>query len=685
LRTGTSQRRNADDQLVIADAAANAYMGLRKTEEPVLELLGPDASLDDVVRAALGLSPPIRPMAVLGVLRRLYREGLLEGLDQTGERLFGKGEESHAVIRLLRRVTDIRLQTTALSGIASPGAVLPAGLWRPLFWIAAVALIAALGFAAFQGRLQLVLGLFPRSAPALTLVTSLYVVAAFVLSFRGLLRGLAMRSLGVPVYAAGLRVLWGVVHLDVDDRERRGAHRDGRLEVAIAGLTPLLIASAVGAWLAATTGNMASRLVSAVAIAALIVDLAPYARTDGREVGGILALIPHLRRRSWSYLKRHAFQVRRKTPENAHDSTFSLAATAWIAHGAAIVYLIGSHWMSGLSHLYIQVLSGRGAQHAPGWLTVVGGVAGGVLVLVLVALVLWFAVLALTFLKHLAPAQTSASRGKQLGDEAAEFIDKVRGIPFLSRLPEVAIERLASQLKREAYSSGEAIIRQGEPGDRFCFVEKGQCVVAIGDASGLEHQVATLTTGDFFGEVALIQDIERTATVRATSDVHVLSLTRKVFLAMAEEIDLPTEEVLSQVRNAAFVRGHRFFATLSATQLRQVLVRVTERSLPAEEVVVSQGAAGDSLFLIREGACTVDHESDDGETHRVAHLAVGDHFGEIALMADGVRTATVTTDTPTVLLEVPDDVFKDVLLRNFESVAQLDQGCSDRLDLLEVL
>ena len=127
------------------------------------------------------------------------------------------------------------------------------------------------------------------------------------------------------------------------------------------------------------------------------------------------------------------------------------------------------------------------------------------------------------------------------------------------------------------------------------------------------------------------------------------------------------------------------FATLSPAQLRQVLSRLTERNLPSDEIVVTQGESGDSLFLIREGTCVVDHKSEDGEMHRVATLSGGEHFGEIALMADGVRTATVKTEADTVLLEVPDDVFKDVLLRNFEAVSQLDRGCSDRLDLLEVL
>jgi CRP-like cAMP-binding protein len=116
-----------------------------------------------------------------------------------------------------------------------------------------------------------------------------------------------------------------------------------------------------------------------------------------------------------------------------------------------------------------------------------------------------------------------------------------------------------------------------------------------------------------------------------------------------------------------------------------LLSRLKEREVTPGEVVVEQGDTGRTLYLIREGTCAVDHTADDGSTREVAKLSSGDHFGEIALLRDGVRTATVRAETPSVLLEVPNDLFRDVLLKNFEAVLQLDQGCSSRLDLLQVL
>ena len=113
------------------------------------------------------------------------------------------------------------------------------------------------------------------------------------------------------------------------------------------------------------------------------------------------------------------------------------------------------------------------------------------------------------------------------------------------------------------------------------------------------------------------------------------------------------------------------------------LTRIEEHRLDKDDVVVRQGEGGRSLYIIREGTCVVDHTADGGDVLEVARLEAGDHFGEIALLGDGVRTATVRAAEPAVVLEVPHDLFQDVLLKNFEAVVQLDQGCADRLNLLQ--
>ncbi|HKC22330.1 MAG TPA: cyclic nucleotide-binding domain-containing protein, partial [Gaiellaceae bacterium] len=73
---------------------------------------------------------------------------------------------------------------------------------------------------------------------------------------------------------------------------------------------------------------------------------------------------------------------------------------------------------------------------------------------------------------------------------------------------------------------GEAVVTQGETGDRFYVVVEGDLGVNVDGA-----EVATLDDGDYFGEIALLRDVPRTATVRARRDSTLLALERDDFLA----------------------------------------------------------------------------------------------------------------------------------------------------------
>ena len=104
-------------------------------------------------------------------------------------------------------------------------------------------------------------------------------------------------------------------------------------------------------------------------------------------------------------------------------------------------------------------------------------------------------------------------------------IDLLLGIPMLAPLPERIIERLARSLVTVELKAGEAAVREGEEGDRFYIVERGTLAVSKGG-----ERIAELGRGDSFGEIALLRDVPRTATVTAATDVVLLALDRRHFI-----------------------------------------------------------------------------------------------------------------------------------------------------------
>jgi hypothetical protein len=104
-------------------------------------------------------------------------------------------------------------------------------------------------------------------------------------------------------------------------------------------------------------------------------------------------------------------------------------------------------------------------------------------------------------------------------------LNLLRSLPIFAPLSAPSLERVASRLIPTEAPSGTEIVRQGDPGDRFYVIESGGVRVSKNG-----HQVATLERGDFFGEIALLREIPRTATVIATTDTLLYALERDDFL-----------------------------------------------------------------------------------------------------------------------------------------------------------
>ncbi len=107
-------------------------------------------------------------------------------------------------------------------------------------------------------------------------------------------------------------------------------------------------------------------------------------------------------------------------------------------------------------------------------------------------------------------------------------IDILRRAPMFALLPVPTIEHLALSLRRRSLPAGTVLFRQGDVGESFYVVDQGEAEV-VGDG----EVVGTVAHGDFFGEIALLHDVPRTATVRARTDLTVLEIDRGDFLAVS--------------------------------------------------------------------------------------------------------------------------------------------------------
>ena len=131
-------------------------------------------------------------------------------------------------------------------------------------------------------------------------------------------------------------------------------------------------------------------------------------------------------------------------------------------------------------------------------------------------------------------------------------IDLLQNVPMLRALPQPTIEQLAAALEHAEILPGQAVFEQGDSGERFYIVEAGAAEVQRDGRT-----VETLRRGDCFGEIALLRDRPRTATVRASADVplRVSVLPRNPFLTAVT--GYPASTIAERARRHRAPRGAR--------------------------------------------------------------------------------------------------------------------------------
>ncbi len=124
----------------------------------------------------------------------------------------------------------------------------------------------------------------------------------------------------------------------------------------------------------------------------------------------------------------------------------------------------------------------------------------------------------------------------------------LRKIPMFANIEPAKLKLLAFTSERLSYANGEVLFRQGEPGDAAFLIIKGEADVTIETETG-PLIVATLGDHDFVGEIAILCDVPRTATVTARSDLEALRIKKELFFRLIGEFPEIAKEIMRELAN----------------------------------------------------------------------------------------------------------------------------------------
>lgn len=124
------------------------------------------------------------------------------------------------------------------------------------------------------------------------------------------------------------------------------------------------------------------------------------------------------------------------------------------------------------------------------------------------------------------------------------------------------------------------------------------------------------------------------------------------------------------------------FARLAPEQLAEVASHGSARQFPRNAVIITEGDQSDSFYVIEEGRVKVFVSDDEGREFVIRHLGPGDYFGELALIEDSPRSASVMSTEPSKLKVVSKAAFKECLERNPDIGWELLRAMADRMRTL---
>ena len=262
----------------------------------------------------------------------------------------------------------------------------------------------------------------------------------------------------------------------------------------------------------------------------------------------------------------------------------------------------------------------------------------------------------------------------------------LKSIPLFSHLSEAAIARLGQALLPEQLDAGDVLFHQGDHGTDMFIVTEGAVKVVLADEHGREILLNECGPGEVIGELALLSQEPRAATIIATRPTRLLKLTRDVFLQFLETVTgvdsnsvEDSHRYLRQQYRIQLLKRIDWLSTLSLTDLAAIAGQLRVENFARDDTLFQRGDPGDAFYIIVRGWVNAFVTSDEGSMIVLNQFGPGDSFGEMALLDNKPRSAGIMALAPLEVLTLNRAEFLAVLREHPSVALETLRGLSRKL------
>lgn len=243
-------------------------------------------------------------------------------------------------------------------------------------------------------------------------------------------------------------------------------------------------------------------------------------------------------------------------------------------------------------------------------------------------------------------------------------------IPIFQVLSPQEKEEVFTSFQKVSYQMGDTIIQAGERGDSFHLILTGKVRMIGKDQDGKELNLGVMESGSHFGQEALLNEEFQEHTLRASTKLELLRLSRTMFMQMIDahpELRVYLLEQLADEAMRNFLKRTALFAPLHHQELRSLLDNMVMKEYAPGQAIVSEGEAGDAFYILRSGTASVLKESEG--SRKLNTVKAGEFFGELALLTGDPRKASVVAEEAVSVFSLTKSDF-DTLIMKFPKVRE---------------
>ncbi|XP_069341671.1 cGMP-dependent protein kinase 2 isoform X2 [Eulemur rufifrons] len=257
------------------------------------------------------------------------------------------------------------------------------------------------------------------------------------------------------------------------------------------------------------------------------------------------------------------------------------------------------------------------------------------------------------------------ARVRKDSSEKKLITDALNKNQFLKRLGPQQIKDMVECMYGRSYQQGSYIIKQGEPGNHIFVLAEGRLEVFQG-----EKLLSSIPMWTTFGELAILYNCTRTASVKAITNVKTWALDREVFQNIMRRTAQARDE---QYRN--FLRSVSLLKNLPEDKLTKIIDCLEVEYYDKGDYIIREGEEGSTFFILAKGKVKVTQSTEGHDQPQlIKTLQKGEYFGEKALISDDVRSANIIAEENDVACLVIDRETFNQTVGTFEELQKYLEG-----------